>query len=31
MLSEFVDWGRQYYPAPVAFQIGYPADKKCWC
>jgi hypothetical protein len=31
MLSEFVDWGSQYYPAPVAFQIGYPADKKWWC
>jgi hypothetical protein len=30
MLAEFTDWGRHYYPAPVAFQIGYPADKKWW-
>jgi len=30
MLAEFADWGRHYYPAPVAFQIGYPADKKWW-
>jgi len=25
-----VEWGWRYYPAPVAFQIGYPADKKWW-
>jgi hypothetical protein len=30
MLAEFADWGSYYYPAPVAFQIGYPADKKWW-
>jgi hypothetical protein len=30
MVAEFADWGRHYYPAPVAFQIGYPADKKWW-
>ncbi len=30
MLAEFVDWGRHFYPAPVAFQIGYPADKPWW-
>ena len=30
MLAEFADWGRHYYPAPVAFQFGYPADKKWW-
>jgi len=30
MCSEFADWGRNFSPAPVAFQIGYPADKKWW-
>jgi hypothetical protein len=30
MLAEFVHWGRYFYPAPVAFQFGYPADKKWW-
>jgi hypothetical protein len=30
MLAEFADWGRHYYPSLVAFQIGYPADKKWW-
>ena len=30
MVEEFADWGRYYYPAPVAFQFGYPADKKWW-
>lgn len=30
MLEEFAAWGRHFYPAPVAFQIGYPADKKWW-
>ncbi len=30
MLLEFSDWGRYFSPAPVAFQIGYTADKKWW-
>jgi len=30
MLVEFARWGEHYYPAPVAFQVGYPADKKWW-
>ncbi len=30
MLAEFTEWGRHFYPALVAFQIGYPADKKWW-
>ncbi len=30
MLAEFASWGRHYYPSPVAFQVGYPADKKWW-
>jgi hypothetical protein len=30
MLTEFENWGRRYYPSPVAFQIGYPADKVWW-
>jgi hypothetical protein len=30
MLAEFADWGRHFYPSPVAFQIGYPADKQWW-
>jgi hypothetical protein len=30
MLAEFTEWGRHYFPSPVAFQIGYPADKKWW-
>ena len=30
MLAEFEAWGKHFYPAPVAFQIGYPADKKWW-
>ena len=27
MLLEFAVWGQHFSPAPVAFQIGYPADK----
>jgi hypothetical protein len=27
MLAEFVDRGQHFYTAPVAFQIGYPAEK----
>ncbi len=30
MLSEFAEWGKYFYPSPVAFQFGYPADKKWW-
>ncbi len=30
MVGEFAAWGKHFYPAPVAFQIGYPADKKWW-
>ncbi len=30
MLAEFTAWGRHFSPARVAFQIGYPADKKWW-
>lgn len=30
MLIEFTEWGEHFYPAPVAFQIGYPADIKWW-
>ena len=30
MRAEFEVWGKHFYPAPVAFQIGYPADKKWW-
>jgi hypothetical protein len=30
MLVEFTAWGRYFYPTPVAFQIGYTADKKWW-
>ncbi|HEX9089996.1 MAG TPA: hypothetical protein VF831_00825 [Anaerolineales bacterium] len=31
MKLEFANWGRHFFPAPVAFQIGYPADKVWWC
>ncbi len=30
MVAEFADWGRYFYPSPVAFQVGYPADKQWW-
>jgi hypothetical protein len=30
MVAEFVQWGKHFFPAPVAYQIGYPADKKWW-
>jgi hypothetical protein len=30
MVAEFAEWGRYFAPAPVAFQIGYPADKIWW-
>lgn len=28
--QEFAEWGRHFAPAPVAFQFGYPADKRWW-
>jgi hypothetical protein len=30
MVAEFAEWGRYFAPAPVAFQFGYPDDKKWW-
>ncbi len=30
LLGAFVEWGRHFDPAPVAFQFGYPADKRWW-
>lgn len=30
MMLEFAGWGRHFTPAPVAFQVGYPADKPWW-
>jgi hypothetical protein len=30
MVTEFSAWGRAYYPAPVVFQFGYPADRAWW-
>jgi len=30
MLTEFASWGKHFYPSPVGFQIGYPADKRWW-
>ena len=30
MVAEFASWGKHYYPSPVAYQFGYPADKKWW-
>jgi hypothetical protein len=30
MVSTFAEWGQSFAPAPVAFQYGYPADKKWW-
>jgi hypothetical protein len=30
MVAEFAVWGRHFAPAPVAFQFGYPDDKKWW-
>ena len=30
MVSEFEDWGKQFAPAKVGFQFGYPYDKKWW-
>lgn len=30
MVDEFEKWGKQFAPAQVGFQFGYPADKKWW-
>ena len=30
MVSEFVEWGKAFSPAPVGFQYGYPADTFWW-
>lgn len=30
MVAEFAKWGCHFAPAPVAFQFGYPDDKKWW-
>ena len=30
ILSEFIEWGKTFAPAPVGFQYGYPADKLWW-
>ncbi|GAG84397.1 unnamed protein product [marine sediment metagenome] len=30
MVSEFTSWGSRFYPNPVMYQIGYPADKNWW-
>lgn len=30
MVNEFAGWGRAFSPAPVAFQIGYEADRTWW-
>lgn len=30
MVAEFAEWGRAFAPAPVGYQIGYPADRPWW-
>jgi hypothetical protein len=30
MQGEFVNWATWFYPNPVFFQIGYPADNEIW-
>lgn len=30
MKSFFTEWANRYYPNPVMFQIGYPADQAVW-
>ncbi len=30
MVAEFTSWGQTFYPAPVAFQFGYPDDRAWW-
>lgn len=30
MQSDFEQWGKTFFPAPVGFQFGYPADRIWW-
>jgi hypothetical protein len=30
MVTEFTGWGQHFFPAPVAYQYGYPDDKRWW-
>lgn len=30
MVVEFTAWSQSFYPAPVAFQFGYPDDRAWW-
>lgn len=30
LITEFEEWGRYFFPSPVAFQFGYPNDQKWW-
>lgn len=30
MKGEFASWAARFYPNPVMFQIGYPADQRLW-
>lgn len=30
MVDEFARWGRSFAPHPVAYQYGYPSDRKWW-
>ena len=30
LVGEFVDWGEEFSPAPVGFQIGYDSDRGWW-
>ena len=30
MIQEFAQWAKAFAPAPVAYQIGYPSDRKWW-
>ena len=30
MVTEFEQWGKAFYPAPVGFQYGYSADRFWW-
>jgi hypothetical protein len=30
LVNEFSEWGKYFAPSPVAFQYGYPDDKKWW-
>lgn len=30
MATDFITWGEQFYPTPVGFHLGYPADQPWW-